>query len=77
MQQGGQLQAEDPSPPLSSPHNYSMVMNGADSGDTEEVDGVMNTFDTSTDNCLDAKYSTIEAAVEYCDKTSTLRSFSR
>ena len=75
VQQGDQLQEEDPSPPLSSPHNYSMVMNGADSGDTEEVDGVMNTFDTSTDNCLDAKYSTIEAAVEYCDKNFNSQEF--
>ena len=75
VQQGGQLREEDPSPPLASPHNYSMVMNGADSRDTEEMDSVMYTFDTSTDNCLNANFSTIEAAVKDCEENFNSQEF--
>ena len=50
-------------------------MNGADSGDTEEVDGVMYTFDTSTDNCLDANLSTIKAAVKNCEENLNSQEF--
>ena len=52
-----------------------MVMNGADSGDTEEVDGVMYTFDTSNDNYLDANFSSIEAAVKECEENFNSEEF--
>ena len=74
-QQGGQLREEDSCAPLASPHNRSLVMNGVDGGDTEEVDGVMYTFDTSTDNCLNANFSTIQAAVKDCEENFNSQEF--
>ena len=50
-------------------------MNGADSGDTEKVDGVMYTFDTSNDKYLDANFSSIEAAVKECDENFNSEEF--
>ena len=50
-------------------------MNGADSGDTEKVDGVMYTFDTSNDNYLDANFSSIEAAVKECEENINSEEF--
>ena len=61
--------------PLASPHNCSVVMNGADSGDTEEVDGVMYTSDTSNDKYLDANFSSIEAVVKECDENFNSEEF--
>ena len=72
---GGQLQEEDHSPPLALPHNYSMVINGADTEDTVGLVSLMYSFDTSSDNCLNANYSTIEAAIKDCGENFNYQEF--
>ena len=39
------------------------------------VDGVMYTFDTSTDNCLKANFFTIKAAVKDCEENFNSQEF--